>query len=130
MAPTGSLLTVSKRGAELVCHLESRNAKQTKPIDALFDSVALHAGANAIGVLLSGIGEDGAKGLANIKKSGAFTIVQDEATSMASELPTTAIRLQQPSAILPLHEIAKRILDHSQTGKRLTPASRRDSLKA
>lgn len=130
MAPAGSLLTLLKRGSELVCHLESRNAKQANPIDALFDSVALHAGTNAIGVLLSGTGEDGAKGLAKIKKSGAFTIVQDEATSMASELPTAAIRLQQPSAILPLHEIAKSILDHSQTGKRLTPANRRGSLKA
>lgn len=124
IAPEGQCLTVRRLGAELVCQLEAITSSRGA-IDRLFYSVATMATTNAVGLLLSGNGDDGAKGLAEIKSKGGYTIVQDETTSIASELPLLAIQLHKPSAILPLSEIAKHMLDHSQIGKRRSPATTR-----
>lgn len=115
-------LTVRKQGAELFCHLDSTQ-KPHDSIDRLFHSVAEAVGKDAFGILLSGSGEDGAKGLANIRSKGGYTIVQDEATSMAGDLPRAAVKLLMPSAVLPLDDIAKHVLDCSQIGKRRTPST-------
>jgi two-component system, chemotaxis family, protein-glutamate methylesterase/glutaminase len=78
---------------------------QRPSVDVLFQSVARHVGKNAVGVLLTGMGADGAKGLLDMKQSGAATIAQDEATSVVFGMPREAIRLGAADRIVPLPRI-------------------------
>jgi two-component system chemotaxis response regulator CheB len=73
--------------------------------DHLFKSVALHAGANVTGVILTGMGRDGADGMLAMKNAGAHTIGQDEATCVVYGMPKAAAELGAIKQILPLHEI-------------------------
>ena len=75
-------------------------------IDVLFESAADVYAAQVIGVILSGANEDGARGLAAIKKRGGITVVQDPATAESSAMPNAAIAAAEPDEILPLEEIA------------------------
>lgn len=78
--------------------------------DVLFRSAARHAGNNAIGIIMTGMGDDGAKGLLEMKEAGAFTIAQDERTSVVFGMPWEAIKLGAVHEILPLQEIAGKML--------------------
>jgi two-component system chemotaxis response regulator CheB len=78
--------------------------------DALFSSVARVAGPRAIGVLLTGMGRDGAQGLLDMKQSGAVTIAQDEATSVVYGMPRAAAELGAATHVLPLDGIAEYVL--------------------
>ena len=75
----------------------------------LFNSVAENVGKNSIGVILTGMGKDGAEGLLEIKKSGGFTLAQDEATSIVFGMPKEAIALGAVDVVLPIDRIAKYI---------------------
>jgi two-component system, chemotaxis family, protein-glutamate methylesterase/glutaminase len=79
-------------------------------VDVLFESVARAAGANALGIILTGMGSDGAAGLLLMKKAGAHTIAQDESSSVAFSMPEAAIRNGAAQEILPLSDIAAAIL--------------------
>lgn len=79
-------------------------------VDVLLDAVARHAGADAVGVLLTGMGSDGARGLRAMRDAGAATLVQDEATSVVWGMPGAAVRLDAACEIVPLHEVAARLL--------------------
>lgn len=79
-------------------------------VDVLFESVARHAGADAVGVILTGMGADGARGLRAMRDAGAATLVQDEATSVVWGMPGAAVKLGAAQEILPLQDIAARIL--------------------
>jgi two-component system chemotaxis response regulator CheB len=83
---------------------------QRPSVDVLFSSVAEAAGAQAVGVLLTGMGSDGAQGLFRMKRAGARTIVQDEASSVVFGMPREAIRLGAADRVLPLPRIASAIL--------------------
>lgn len=78
-------------------------------VDVLFRSVAESAGANAIGVLLTGMGDDGAEGMLELHAAGARTIAQDEATSIVFGMPKEAVSRGAVDEILPLGSIAARI---------------------
>jgi two-component system, chemotaxis family, protein-glutamate methylesterase/glutaminase len=78
-------------------------------VDILFNSVARYAGSNAIGVILTGMGADGAQGLLEMKNAGATTIAQDEATSVVFGMPKEAIKLGAADHVLPLHRIAGKV---------------------
>ena len=78
---------------------------QRPAVEILFASVAKFAGANAIGVILTGMGRDGAKGLLEMKNAGAYTIAQDEASCVVFGMPKEAIKLQAAQKILDLKEI-------------------------
>jgi len=80
-------------------------------VDVLFESVAKEAGKNAIGVILTGMGYDGAKGLLAMKKSGAHTIGQDEKSSVVYGMPRVAYNIGAVSKQLPLDRISSSILD-------------------
>jgi len=79
-------------------------------VDALFESTARHAGPDALGILLTGMGADGAKGLLAMKQAGAYTLAQDEATSVIFGMPEQAIKLGAAREVVALDRIARRIL--------------------
>jgi two-component system chemotaxis response regulator CheB len=75
-------------------------------VDVLFRSTARYAGKNAIGVIMTGMGDDGAKGLLEMKEAGAYTIAQDEKSCIVFGMPNEAIKLGAADKILPLDQIA------------------------
>ncbi|MGN6183535.1 MAG: protein-glutamate methylesterase/protein-glutamine glutaminase [Thermoanaerobaculia bacterium] len=83
-------------------------------VDVLFRSVAQSAGANAIGVLLTGMGDDGAAGLGELHATGAMTIAQDEATSVVFGMPKEAIQRGAATHVLPLDGIAAAITRYAK----------------
>ena len=87
-------------------------------VNVLFRSVAQAAGPNAVGVLLTGMGDDGADGLLEMKRANAFTIAQDEATCVVFGMPREAILLGAVEEVLPLHRIPQAMLQHSEPQKR------------
>ena len=82
-------------------------------VDVLFESAAQQLGKNAIGVILTGMGKDGANGLLSMKKSGAFTIAQDEASCIVYGMPKEAVKLNAVDKILPLSKIPYELLNAS-----------------
>lgn len=84
---------------------------QRPSVDVLFQSVARNAGRNAVGVILTGMGADGAKGLLMMRESGAHTIAQDEQSCVVFGMPKEAIKLDAAERIVPLNRIAQTILD-------------------
>jgi two-component system chemotaxis response regulator CheB len=84
-------------------------------VDVLFNSVARSAGANAVGVILTGMGRDGAEGLLAMRRAGAATLGQDEASCVVYGMPKSAAQLGAVQSQLPLHGIADAILDACET---------------
>ncbi len=82
-------------------------------VDVLFRSAARYAGPNAVGVIMTGMGDDGAKGMREMKDAGAFNVAQDEATSVVFGMPAEAIRAGGVDRTLPLGLIATEVLRHS-----------------
>jgi two-component system chemotaxis response regulator CheB len=80
-------------------------------VDLLFKSAARCAGRNAVGVLLTGMGKDGARGLLDMKKAGGSTIAQDEATCVVYGMPREAAALGAADRVTPLPRIAESILE-------------------
>lgn len=83
---------------------------QRPSANALFQSLAESAGANAIGILMTGMGEDGARGLLELRKAGGFTITEDESTAVVYGMPAAAVRLGGSRLSLPLDMIGPRLL--------------------
>jgi two-component system chemotaxis response regulator CheB len=99
----GARYHVSVRSGPLV-------SRHRPSVDVLFRSAAEAAGANAVGILMTGMGDDGSRGLAEMKAAGAFTIAQDEATSVVFGMPKEAIALGCVDRVAPLDRIAGEIL--------------------
>jgi two-component system chemotaxis response regulator CheB len=85
-------------------------ARHRPSVDVLFRSVARYAGKNAVGVLMTGMGDDGARGLTEMKQAGAVTFAQDEATSVVFGMPHEAIKRGGVDRVLPLDRIAGEVL--------------------
>ncbi|HEX2938767.1 MAG TPA: chemotaxis response regulator protein-glutamate methylesterase [Ruminiclostridium sp.] len=81
-------------------------------VDVLFDSVAKNVGDKATGIILTGMGNDGAKGLLNMRKNGAFTIGQDEKTAVVYGMPMVAYNIGAVERQCPLNSVAGVMLDH------------------
>lgn len=113
IAPGDRHMLLRRSGARYYVNIKDGPlVNRFKPsVDILFRSVAQAAGNNAIGVILTGMGNDGAKGLLEMKNAGARTIAQDESTSIVFGMPKVAIELGGAEFILPLPEIPKAILD-------------------
>ena len=79
-------------------------------VDVLFRSVAKHAGRNALGIIMTGMGDDGARGLKEMHDAGAYTIAQDEETCVVYGMPKEAARLGAVDRIVPLQQIAAAIV--------------------
>ncbi|MCP4751426.1 MAG: chemotaxis protein CheB, partial [Proteobacteria bacterium] len=84
-------------------------------VDVLFRSVANSAGPNAIGILLTGMGDDGAKSLLEMKENGATTIAQDEESSVVFGMPKEAIKLGAADQVLALHQIPENLIRLAKT---------------
>jgi two-component system chemotaxis response regulator CheB len=108
IAPGNQHLVIAQRGARLVVELiQGPLVSRHRPsVDVLFRSVATAAGASAVGVILTGMGADGAEGLASMKKAGASTIAQDEASCVVFGMPREAIKRGAADRVLPVSEIA------------------------
>ncbi len=81
-------------------------------VDVLFRSAARYAGQNATGILLTGMGADGAKGLLELKEAGALTVAQDQASSVVYGMPKEAAKLGAASEILGIDELAPYLIKH------------------
>jgi two-component system chemotaxis response regulator CheB len=112
IAPGDRHLMVVRDGARYVCRLDDGvPVNRHKPsVDVLFRSVAQNAGGNAIGVLLTGMGKDGARGLKEMLDAGSRTIAQDEATSVVWGMPGEAVSLGAAQHVLPLESVASKAL--------------------
>lgn len=116
VAPGGLHLLVTRDGARYVGRLsEAPPVNRHRPsVDVLFRSVAQEVGRNAVGVILTGMGDDGARGLKELRDSGAYTIAQDEASSVVWGMPGEAVRLGGADEVLPLEEIPRRVMKASE----------------
>ncbi len=112
LPPGGRHLRVIRDGARWRCRIDDGPAvNRHKPaVDVLFQSVAQSAGANAIGAILTGMGDDGARGLLQMRQAGAPTLVQDEASSVVWGMPGAAFKLGAATETVPLERIAERLL--------------------
>jgi len=113
LAPGNYHMLVEKKGAKYYVKI-----KQGPPVhhhrpsvDVLFNSVASAAGVNATGVILTGMGGDGAKGLLEMRNQGAHTIGQDETTSVVYGMPREADKIGAVERVMPLYQIADAIID-------------------
>jgi two-component system chemotaxis response regulator CheB len=117
IAPGDRHLMLVRDGARYVCRLDDGvPVNRHKPsVDVLFRSVAQNAGRNGIGVLLTGMGKDGARGLKEMLDGGSRTIAQDEASSVVWGMPGEAVALGATEHVLPLESIAGAIVELAGT---------------
>lgn len=115
LAPGDRHLEVVRDGARFICRLlDTDPVNRHKPsVEVMFNSVAKNVGSNSLCVLLTGMGSDGSEAMGNMKKAGAPTIAQDEATSVVWGMPGEAVKRGHADEVIPLHNIAERILYHA-----------------
>ncbi len=113
LPPGGKHMTVVRDGARWRCRIDDGPpVNRHKPaVDVLFRSVARNAGGNAVGAILTGMGDDGARGLLEMAQAGAPTLAQDEASSVVWGMPGAAVKLGAAKEVLPLDRIAARLLE-------------------
>lgn len=113
IAPGGLRHTLLERqGARYVVSVkEGPLVSRHRPsVDVLFRSAARNAGSNAVGIIMTGMGDDGARGLLEMKQAGARTFAQDEATSVVFGMPKEAIARNAADKVIPLGNIARELL--------------------
>jgi two-component system chemotaxis response regulator CheB len=113
LAPAGRHLRLSRENGRYVARLSDGPAvKRHRPsVEVLFESVAQAAGAHAMGVILTGMGDDGADGLLSMHRAGALTVAQDETSCVVFGMPKAAIAKGGVRVICPLEDVAARIRD-------------------
>ncbi|MBS4096537.1 MAG: chemotaxis response regulator protein-glutamate methylesterase [Sulfuricella sp.] len=112
IAPGGKHMLLKRSGAQYYVEvIDGPLVNRHRPsVDVLFRSAAKFAGKNALGVIMTGMGDDGAHGLLEMREAGAETIGQDEKTCIVYGMPKEAVKLGAVSKVLPLHEIAEAML--------------------
>ncbi|WP_349571501.1 protein-glutamate methylesterase/protein-glutamine glutaminase [Azotobacter salinestris] len=112
IAPGTAHLKLTRSGANYVARLDDGEPvnRHRPSVDVLFRSAAENAGRNAIGVLLTGMGKDGARGLLEMRQAGAFTFAQDEASCVVFGMPREGIALGGACEVVSLEHMAERIL--------------------
>ena len=117
IAPGSKHLLVERDGARYRCRLNNGPPvnRHCPSVDVLFRSVAQNVGPNAVGVILTGMGDDGARGLKEMLDAGARTMAQDEASSVVWGMPGAAVKLGGAQDILPLGRVAENIMRLAQT---------------
>jgi two-component system chemotaxis response regulator CheB len=112
IAPGNRHLLLKRSGARYYAEVKDGPlvSRHRPSVDVLFRSASRYAGKNAVGVIMTGMGDDGAKGMLEMKQAGAFTIAQDEGTSVVFGMPNEAIKLEAVDRIVPLQNIAGAVL--------------------
>jgi len=113
IAPGNHHMLLRRSGARYFIHVKQGPLvnRHIPSVDVLFKSVAQYAGANAVGVIMTGMGRDGAAGLAEMKENGATTIAQDEASCVVYGMPKEAVKIGAVDHVLPLDSIPGKILE-------------------
>lgn len=116
VAPGGKHMTLRRSGTGYAVDVsDGEPVNRHKPsVDVLFHSVAKSAGANALGIIMTGMGDDGARALKEMHDAGATTIAQDKASSIVFGMPMEAIKLGGVDHILPLNQIAAAIVSYDR----------------
>ncbi|MGE5351365.1 MAG: protein-glutamate methylesterase/protein-glutamine glutaminase [Acidobacteriota bacterium] len=111
IAPGNHHLLLKRSGAKYYVEIKEGPmvCRHRPSVDVLFRSAARYAGSNAVGILMTGMGDDGAKGLLEMRQAGAYTIAQDEKTSVVFGMPHEAIKLDAAQAVLPLEQISRHL---------------------
>ena len=112
IAPGNHHMLLRRSGARYYVEVKDgpRVLHQRPSVDVLFKSTAKYAGSNSIGVILTGMGSDGAEGLLEMKQAGARTIAQDEKTCVVFGMPKEAIKIGAADKVVPLGQVAQEIL--------------------
>lgn len=121
IAPGHSHLLLKRSGANYVTELDQGPpvSRHRPSVDVLFRSAAIAAGVNAIGVILTGMGKDGAAGMLEMKQAGAYNFAQDEASCVVFGMPKVAIEMGAVDEIVPLDGMGEHIISYlTATGKR------------
>ncbi len=114
IAPGGMHLSVERSGANYIARVQDGDpVNRHKPsVEVLFKSAARVAGPNAIGIMLTGMGADGARAMREMKDAGAYCVAQDEASCVVFGMPREAINAGAVQEVLPLSKISQHVLDH------------------
>jgi two-component system chemotaxis response regulator CheB len=122
VAPGNRHMLLQQSGAQYLVKIKNGPSvnHQRPSVDVLFQSVARYAGDSAIGVLLTGMGADGAKGLLAMHEKGAYTLAQDEETSVVFGMPKEAIKLGAVDDVLPVQRIPRAIASFLQKQEKET----------
>lgn len=109
IAPGNRHMLVSKTGARYSIEIKDGDfVNRHRPsVDVLFRSVANCAGPNAVGIIMTGMGDDGARGLLEMKQAGSYTIAQDESSCVVFGMPKAAININAASTVVSLNEICR-----------------------
>ncbi len=112
IAPGNKHLLLKRSGARYYVEVKDGPlvSRHRPSVDVLFRSASRYAGKNSIGIIMTGMGDDGAKGILEMKEAGAFTIAQDEKTCVVFGMPNEAIKLGAIERVLPLDSIADFII--------------------
>lgn len=112
LAPGNKHMLLKRSGAKYFVEIRDGPlvSRHRPSVDVLFRSAARYAGKNAVGVILTGMGDDGARGMKEMKDAGAITIAQDEATSVVFGMPNEAIKLGGVDHIMPLQTIPREVI--------------------
>jgi len=112
IAPGNRHLLLKRSGARYFVEVRDGPlvSRHRPSVDVLFRSAARYAGRNVVGVIMTGMGDDGARGMLEMQQAGAYTIAQDEATSVVFGMPAEAIKLSAVQQVLPLGMIAGEVV--------------------
>ncbi|MCC6302173.1 MAG: chemotaxis response regulator protein-glutamate methylesterase [Gammaproteobacteria bacterium] len=118
IAPGNRHLVIERDGARYICRLsDGPPVNRHRPsVDVMFRSVAQNAGPNAIGVILTGMGDDGARGLKEMHEAGAYTLAQDEKSSVVWGMPGEAVKLGGVDEVVDLRVMTEAILRAAARG--------------
>lgn len=113
LAPGHSHLLLVRSGANYMTRLDQGPPvnRHRPSVDVLFNSAAVNAGKNAVGVILTGMGRDGAAGMLEMRKAGAYNLAQDEASCVVFGMPKEAIAIGATHEVASLHELPGRVME-------------------
>ena len=117
LAPGHSHLQLVRSGANYMTQLDQGPPvnRHRPSVDVLFNSAAIHAGKNAVGVILTGMGKDGAQGMLEMKKAGAYNFAQDEASCVVFGMPREAIAVGAAHEVGALQDLPSMVMNHLAT---------------
>jgi len=112
IAPGGYQTLLQRSGANYYVSVKDgpRVCRQKPSVEVLFNSVAKYAGSNAVGAILTGMGDDGARGLLNMREAGAHTLAQDEESCVVFGMPKEAIKQGGAEVVLPLENVTEQLI--------------------